>query len=393
MAEKHIGSMEAQYVVVSTAPDVCVVGIVPVPFDSFQDLSHQKSYVSNVRARGKSILTVGSVIAGSQSNAGKGVISGTSQDKGDCEILTGVPHIKCKGKPIARNGSLVMMNNGNTIGTLYTQVNPPNGPIPVADSTSFWDKLQAQEAERQKWEMEAIQQMPDLYTGIGRGFVNNQYELGRGLGTSGMRNGSMDFEGQIAILKAMGADTSLMEKANALNNSTIEEIDASPPLLDMKNESQEMGAKLENGLEWALAIRALVKGGFNALTWLRGGKGVGGVKVVATLGTTDSTNYRLIFFTRYPWLQNQVIVHHAIEQQVLKRYLGILNESEIHSLENLRGIPKELNSDLHLSKIRREWNAFYRTHPNPTKQELLNKASEIDQKFGSQFNPPIPMQE
>ncbi len=280
MAEKHIGIRESQYVVLNTAPDVCVVGIVPVPFDSFQNLSFEKSYISNVRARGKSILTVGSVIAGTQSNAGKGIISGTSQDKGDCEILTGVPHIKCKGKPIARYGSLVMMNNGNTIGKLYTQVNPPNGPIPVADSTSFWDKLQAQEAERQKWEMEAIQQMPDLYTGIGRGFVNNQYELGRGLGTSGMRNGSMDFEGQIAILKAMGADTSLMEKANALNNSTIEEIDASPPLLDMKNESQEMGAKLENGLEWALAIRALIKGGFNTLTWLRGGKGVGGVKVV-----------------------------------------------------------------------------------------------------------------
>lgn len=32
----------------------------------------------------------------------------------------------------------------------------------------------------------------------------------------------------------------------------------------------------------------------------------------------------------------------------------------MHSLDNLRGIPKEINSDLHLSKIRKEWNKFYK---------------------------------
>jgi hypothetical protein len=63
-------------------------------------------------------------------------------------------------------------------------------------------------------------------------------------------------------------------------------------------------------------------------------------------------------------------------------------EAEIHSLQNLRGIPNALNSDLHLSKIRREWNAFYRTHPNATKEELLEKATEIDLEYGSQFLPP-----
>lgn len=88
-------------------------------------------------------------------------------------------------------------------------------------------------------------------------------------------------------------------------------------------------------------------------------------------------------------MKNKVIVHHAVEQQVLKRYPDIINESEMHSLENLRGIPKEFNSDLHLSKIRREWNVFYRTNSNPTKEDLLNKASEIDNKYGSQFNPPV----
>lgn len=288
MAEKHIGIRESQYVVLSTAPDVCMVGIVPVPFDSFQDLSYEKSYISNVRARGKSILTVGSVIAGTQSNAGMGIISGTSLDKGDCEILTGVAHIKCKGKAIARYGSLVMMNNGNTIGTLYTQVNPPNGPVPVAKNVSFLEKLTEQEVERQWLQMEAMQQMPDSYEGMGKNFINNQYEFGRQLGEGGMQNGSMEFEEQIAILKLMGADTSLMEKANELNQTTIEEIDVSPPLLEMENETQERGAKLENALEWVLIIKGLTKGGLRALKWLRGGTGVGGVKVVAATATTEA---------------------------------------------------------------------------------------------------------
>lgn len=88
-------------------------------------------------------------------------------------------------------------------------------------------------------------------------------------------------------------------------------------------------------------------------------------------------------------MKNKVIVHHAVEQQVLKRYPDIINETELHSLESLRGIPKESNSDLHLSKIRREWNVFYRTNPNPTKEDLLKKTSEIDKKYGSQFNPPV----
>ena len=61
----------------------------------------------------------------------------------------------------------------------------------------------------------------------------------------------------------------------------------------------------------------------------------------------------------------------------------------MHALENLRGIPKEINSDIHLSKIRKEWNRFYKEVPNPTKQQLLDKAAEIDSKCGHLFNPPL----
>ncbi|MGV9004112.1 RHS repeat-associated core domain-containing protein [Flavobacterium sp.] len=113
-----------------------------------------------------------------------------------------------------------------------------------------------------------------------------------------------------------------------------------------------------------------------------GSKSVSG----ATFGAATSNNYRKTFFAAYPELEGQVIVHHAVEQQVLTRY-NIVTEVEIHSLENLRGIPTELNSSLHLSDIRKEWNKFYRSNPNPTKQALLDKASAIDRQFGDQFLP------
>ena len=55
----------------------------------------------------------------------------------------------------------------------------------------------------------------------------------------------------------------------------------------------------------------------------------------ATLGFSTSNNYKKTFFTAYPELEGQVVVHHAVEQQVLTRY-NIFSKSEIHSLENLR---------------------------------------------------------
>ena len=98
----------------------------------------------------------------------------------------------------------------------------------------------------------------------------------------------------------------------------------------------------------------------------------------------DIKNYKDTFFKKNPDLKGKVVVHHGVEQQVLKRpETGkLLTESEIHSYENLRGIPKEVNSNLHLSTIRKEWNKFYRDNPFPTKQDLLNKRNEIDKMFG-----------
>ena len=108
----------------------------------------------------------------------------------------------------------------------------------------------------------------------------------------------------------------------------------------------------------------------------------------ASLGTEHTTDYRTTFFKAYPDLKGKVIVHHAIPQRALIQYPNALTESELHSLENLRGIPKGANSELHLSTIVKEWNEFYRMHSTATKEQLLQKASEIDLKFGAQFTPP-----
>jgi hypothetical protein len=77
----------------------------------------------------------------------------------------------------------------------------------------------------------------------------------------------------------------------------------------------------------------------------------------------------------------------AIEQKVLTRYPGVVSEEYIHALRNLRGIPKEFNPEMHLSKIRMKWNRFYDAHPTATRTQLLRHVAEIDREFGRYFRP------
>lgn len=67
---------------------------------------------------------------------------------------------------------------------------------------------------------------------------------------------------------------------------------------------------------------------------------------------------------------------------------GLFTPAELNSLPFLRGIPNEINSNVHLSQIRKAWNRFYKSNPNPTRQDLLDQRDQIDQDFGDQFNPP-----
>jgi hypothetical protein len=114
----------------------------------------------------------------------------------------------------------------------------------------------------------------------------------------------------------------------------------------------------------------------------------------ATFGWTNSFDYRETFFAANPETRGEVVVHHAVEQQVMRKFPNVVAPNEMHSLENLRGIPKgETNNEVHLSDIRKEWNRFYRPYlasgTKPSKDELLQFATKMDDKHGQRFNPPI----
>lgn len=54
------------------------------------------------------------------------------------------------------------------------------------------------------------------------------------------------------------------------------------------------------------------------------------------------------------------VIHHAIEQQVLKRFKGVFTRAEINSISRFRAIAKgTYNARVHLSKIRRLWDQMY----------------------------------
>jgi hypothetical protein len=154
-------------------------------------------------------------------------------------------------------------------------------------------------------------------------------------------------------------------------------------------DASQNGVTLANGTQVAASALGLTANA-QAVRGLQVARKIGPRRQRASLGHAPSTNYRQTFFDAHPDRQGKVIVHHSVEQQVLDRYPGVITETELHSLENLRGIPKGSNAQTHLREIRKEWNAFYRQHPErATKEQLLDKATEIDNKFGHLFDPPI----
>lgn len=125
-----------------------------------------------------------------------------------------------------------------------------------------------------------------------------------------------------------------------------------------------------------------------------------------------SLDYKGTFFAKHPKLKGKVVVHHSIERQVIRRTTGLFGVGEINKYEFLRGIPKAVNSDVHLSRIRTAWDAFYglvfgaaykkrkkvpkKTNApkaSPEKQKKVrgmmeNKRDELDRQYGSKFDPP-----
>ena len=103
--------------------------------------------------------------------------------------------------------------------------------------------------------------------------------------------------------------------------------------------------------------------------------------------------YTRTFFKAFPHLKGKVVVHHAIEQQVWKKWPGLFDDAFKHSLENLRGIPKKINNTLHLKDIRKEWDKFYKKFDDagiiPTKEQVEKMVKAIDKKYGHLFDPPV----
>jgi hypothetical protein len=99
--------------------------------------------------------------------------------------------------------------------------------------------------------------------------------------------------------------------------------------------------------------------------------------------------YRQLYLKSFPDVERKLWIHHAVEQSALTRYPGVVTNQEMHSLFNLRGIPEEINQELHLSVIKGLWDEFYESHPKATKGQLLEQATAIDDLFGSLFEPPI----
>jgi hypothetical protein len=109
----------------------------------------------------------------------------------------------------------------------------------------------------------------------------------------------------------------------------------------------------------------------------------------ARVGWTEDFNYRRTFAKAHPDVKD-VWVHHAVPQNVLTRYPGLFKPQEIHSAENLAGVPGgRINQDIHLSEIRRSWDDFYRTHAAPSRQDVLDHASRIYLKVGVFFSPSV----
>lgn len=94
-------------------------------------------------------------------------------------------------------------------------------------------------------------------------------------------------------------------------------------------------------------------------------------------------------------------IHHGVPQQIVNKpgWQNIVTPEELNSPEILRGIPKDVADPvtgklIHQSNIAKEWNAFYRKYDvelkrPPTKAELLEHASRVDDLYGGLFNPRV----
>lgn len=128
----HSGTEEGQWVAACTAPDVCIVGGTPVPFDTTAILSNNwagQNPVTNVTGHQVRIYRETDMLQQVNGNAGSGISSGVSQGGGHVLFLPPPPHnVFIANQQIVVNENQCMINTnagggGGTPGQLYTDVN------------------------------------------------------------------------------------------------------------------------------------------------------------------------------------------------------------------------------------------------------------------------------
>ena len=103
----------------------------------------------------------------------------------------------------------------------------------------------------------------------------------------------------------------------------------------------------------------------------------------------ETFDYAKEFYKANPDARGEVEdVHHAIPKAVLNRYPGRFTAEEINGASYLRGIPNSQVRTLHRT-LGLEWNKFYRSYPDASREEILRWMQLLDERYGSQFIPPV----
>jgi hypothetical protein len=112
------------------------------------------------------------------------------------------------------------------------------------------------------------------------------------------------------------------------------------------------------------------------------------------VGAASRLDHIKTFKEAFPEINSNSIyqIHHAIPQASQYRD-NLINGYQIHSIENLRGIPSD-KSWTH-GEITGRWTTWYNTKKDPTTgafnytlQEALDFAKTIDDVYGVHFIPP-----
>jgi len=125
---------------------------------------------------------------------------------------------------------------------------------------------------------------------------------------------------------------------------------------------------------------------------------------VSKLGRATTNDYRKNFDDAFPDVRVDMEVHHAFPQELLDNFPDLgFDPKEIHSLENLRGIPNSVKWPLNAppetptirlhSHITNEWKKFFdpfkMSVTSPTFEQIQAFALQIDNLSGQYFKPPI----